>query len=114
MLRDRFLLPRLILGEALLTQTGEEPVAHDLRVRDRLQGRERLRSDDHEGRLRVEIFRRLARISRVDVRNETAFEPLADERLERLIGHDGAEVGAADTDIHDCLDRFAGDSHPLS
>ena len=113
-LRDRLLLPRLVGRQAAFAQRAEEPLAHDLRVRDRLEGREGLGGDDDEGRLRIEALRRLARIRGVDVRDETALEAFSDEGLERLVRHDRAEVGTADADVHDGLDRLAGDARPFA
>ena len=113
-LGDRFLLGGLVGDDAALTQAVQQPGAHDLRVRDGLERREGLGRDDHEGRLGVQVLRGLARVGGVDVGDKAALQALLHVGLQGLVRHDGAEVGAADANVDDGLNRLAGDAHPLA
>ena len=113
-LGDRFFLRGLVGDDAALTQTVQQPGAHDLRVRDGLERREGLGRDDHEGRLRVQVLRGLTRVGGVDVGDKAALQALLHVGLQGLIRHDGAEVGAADANVDDGLHRLASDAHPLA
>ena len=84
------------------------------RVGHRLQGGEGLRGDDEQGLLRVEVARRLNDVGPVDVAHEAELDVAARIAFQSLVGHDGAEVGAADADVHDRLDGLAGESLPLA
>ena len=113
-LGDRFLLGGLVGDDAALTQGVEQPGTHDLRVRDGLKRREGLGRDDHEGRLGIQVLRGLARIGGVNVGDEAALQALLHVGLERLVRHDGTQVGAADANVDDRLDGLAGDADPLA
>ena len=113
-LGNRFLLGGLVGDDAALTQAVEQPGTHDLGVRDGLERREGLGGHDHEGRLGVQVLRGLARVSGVDVGDEAALQALLHVGLKGLVGHDGAQVGAADADVDNGLDRLAGDADPLA
>lgn len=92
----------------------EEPLLGTLGVGDGLLSREGLGCDDEEGRFRVASLGDLGDVSAVDVRDKVAREALLAVRLERLGDHDGAEVGPADTDVDDGVDRLAGVALPLA
>ena len=61
---------------------------------------------------RVEALDLLGQVRRVDVGDEPHLEAVLHVRLERLVGHDGPEVGAADADVHDGRDPLAGHAGP--
>ena len=113
-LGDCFLLGGLVGDDAALTQTIEQPGAHDLGVRDGLERREGLGGHDHKGRLGIQVLRGLTRVGGVNVGDEAALQALLHVGLEGLVRHDGAQVGAADADVDDGLDGLAGDAHPLA
>ena len=53
-------------------------------------------------------------VRRVDVGDVEALDGALGEGLEGLVGHGGAEVGAADTDVDDVADGLAGGATPLA
>ena len=75
--------------------------ARALGVRQRLDGRERLRRDDEQRLRGVEVARRLGEVVRVDVRDEAHRQVAVGVGLQRLVGHGGPEIGAADADVDD-------------
>ena len=108
--RDEVLRDRRLVA----AQLPEQPVAGRPRVRERLDGRERLRRDDEERRGGIEVARRLDEVGPVDVRDEPV-GPLAVGVLRQRAGrHRGAEVGAADADVHHGPDRLAGVAAPFA
>ena len=86
-------------------QPSQQPGAGQPGVGQRLQRGERLGRDDEQGRGRVQVGGLLGDVGRVDVGDEAHLEPRLHERLERLVHHHRAEVGAADADVDDGLDR---------
>ena len=113
-LSDRLLLRGLVSDDAALTQTIEQPRAHNLRIRDGLERRERLGRHDHEGRLGVQVLRGLARVGGINVRDKAALQALLHVGLEGLVRHDGTQIRAADADVDDRLNGLTGDAHPLA
>ncbi|MPM23084.1 hypothetical protein SDC9_69547 [bioreactor metagenome] len=112
-LRHRLAL--LAVGDrTAVLEAGDQPVAYDPGVGEGLQRGERLRRDDHQSGLRVEQERLLRRIGRVDVGDEPTLQAQLAVRLERLVGHHRAEVGATDADVDHRTDRLAGDAAPLA
>ena len=99
-----------MLGHRLgvAAEPREEPPASAVGVGHRLQGREGLRRDDEERLRRIEVPGRLHQIGPVDVRHEAKRHRAVAVMLERFVGHHGPEVGAADTDVDDVADAFAG------
>ena len=93
---------------------SKRPIARALRVGHRLQRREGLRGDDEQRFRRIEIARRLDEIRAVDVGHEAERHGAVAVVLERLIRHHRPEVGAADADIDDVADAFAGVAFPLA
>ena len=89
-----------------------EPPACGLRVLDRLERRHRLRDDDEQGLLRIEVARRPREVGGIDVRDEPDGQLGHRERPQRLVGHRRAEVAAADPDVHDRADPPPGAPHP--
>ena len=56
----------------------------------------------------------LDEVGAVDVGHEAEGAAPVGEVLQRLVGHDGTEVGATDADVHDVDDRLAGVTLPLA
>ena len=90
----------------------EQPVARGLRVGHRFERRERFRRDDEQRFGRVEIVRRLGEIGAVDIRDEAKCQRAIAVVPQRFVGHHRAEVGAADADVDDVANAFAGVAHP--
>ena len=99
--RDEVLRDRLVVFQLL-----EQPRARGLRVRDRLLRRERLRRDDEQRGLGIEVSHGLGEVRRVDVRDEVRAEVLLPVRAQRLGHHHRAEIRAADADVDDVGDRL--------
>ena len=76
----------------LRLQRVEHPGTGLASVRDRLERRERLGDDDDERGLGVKAARLLGHVVRVDVGDEAAVDAGVRIGLERLVGHDRAEV----------------------
>ena len=92
----------------------DEPLARRRRVGERLEGAEGLGGDDEERLVGLEVAKRLDQVGRVDVRDEAEGEVATRVVAQRFVGHDGPEVGAADADVDDVLDRLAGVALPLT
>jgi hypothetical protein len=99
--------PRLVL------ERGERPLARRARVRHRLESRERLRRHDEERLGGIQPERRLVEVGPVHVRDESEAQAAVREVLQRLVGHDGSEVRAADADVDHVADALAGVAGPL-
>ncbi len=91
-----------------------QPGARHTRVGQGLEGAESLRRDNKEGGLGVEAGGLFVDVGRVDVGDEAHLETGLDVGLECFVDHDGAEVGATDTDVDHGLDALAGDAGPLA
>ena len=91
-----------------------QPVAGEARVGQRLERRERLRGDDEQRGLGIEVRGLLREVGRVDVGDEQRLDAGIRVRLEGLVDHHGAEVRAADADVHDVRHLLAGDAAPLA
>ena len=105
-----------MLGDSLgvAAKAAERPIARAVRVGHRLERREGLRGDDEQRFRRIEIARRLDEIGAIDVGDEAERHGAVAVILERLIRHHRPEVGAADADIDDVADAFAGVAFPLA
>ena len=97
----------------LVAERGERPLARGLRVRHRLERRERLRGDDEERLVGGQVARRLGEVGRVDVRDEAEGQVAPRVVPQRLVRHHRPEVGAADADVDDVADRLARMALPL-
>ena len=97
-----------------VAQLGDEPVPGRGGVGDRLQGGERLGTDDEQRSRRVEVVGRFPDVTAVDVRHEPALDVPVAVVEQSLVGHGRTEVGAADTDVDDRGDRLAGVAAPLA
>ena len=85
----------------------QEPVARTVRVGQRFLRGEGFRGDDEKRGLGGKLAQRLGDVSAIDVGNEMGARALAAIGLQRLGHHDGAEIRAADADVHDIRDRLA-------
>ena len=83
-------------------------------VGHRLLGGEGLGGDDEEGLVGLDLAEGLGHVRRVDVGDVEALDGALGEGLEGLVGHGGAEVGAADADVDDVADGLAGGAAPLA
>ena len=92
----------------LVSERVERPLTCRLRVRHRLERREGLRRDDEQGVGRIEIARGLGEVGAVHVRHEAEGQVARAVVLQRLVGHDRTEIGAADPDIDDRAHAPAG------
>ena len=92
----------------------ERPFAGGVGVGHRLQRRERLGRDDEQRLGGVEVVHGLGEIGAVHVGDEAERQVAVAVVLERLVGHDGAEVGAADADVDDVADALAGVALPVA
>ena len=77
------------------------------RVGQRLERRERLRADDEQRLLGLEVAHRFPEVGAVDVAHEAERQVALGEVAQRLVGHRGPEVGAADPDVDDVADPLA-------
>jgi hypothetical protein len=83
-------------------------LTRDLRIRQCLERRERLRTYDEQGARRIDFLEHIAHLHAVDVRNAVQAQIAIAKLRERLGRHDNAEIRAADTDVDDVGERLAG------
>ena len=100
-------------GRLVTTKSGERPIARGLGVGHGLEGREGFGGNDEKRLGRVEVMRGLGEIGAVHIRDEAEGQRAVGIVAKRLVGHDGPEVGAADADIDDIFDAFAGVALPF-
>ena len=110
-LGDRGVAGLVVVGRAQLLP---EPRAGEAGVGQRLERAERLGRDDEQRGRRVEALDRLREVAGVDVGDEPHLEAVLHVRLERLVRHDRAQVGAADADVDDGPHALAGHAGPLA
>ncbi len=79
-----------------------------------LQGGEGLGDDDEQRGLRVEALGLLGQVVRVDVGDVACGDAGVRVRLQRLVHHDGTQVGAADADVDHGFDLAAGHAGPFA
>ena len=92
----------------------KQPGAGAAGVGQGLQRGEGLGDDDEQRGLRIEALGLLGQVVRVDVGDVAGRDAGVGVRLERLVHHDRAQVGAADADVDDGLDLLAGHAGPLA
>ncbi len=92
-------------GRAVAAQARQQPVAGGLGVGHRLQRGEGLRGDDEQRFRRVEIAHGLGEVGAVDVRDEAERQVAVAVVPQGLVGHDRAQIGAADADVDDVANR---------
>ena len=108
-LGDLGAVDRVARGELL-----EEPCARLTGVGQGLEGAEGLGDDDEQRGLRVQVAGLLGDVVGVDVGNVAGLDAGVGERLERLVRHDGTQVGATDADVDDGFDLLAGHALPFA
>ena len=87
----------------------EEPVLGCVGVGDGLLSGEGLGGDDKERRLGIKFLQRLRHVGAVDVGHKVSPQVSPGlVRLQRLCHHQGPEVRAADANVDDVGDVFAG------
>ena len=105
-----------MLGDCLniAAQSLKDPLTRALRIRHGLERREGLRGDDEECLGRIEIAHRLGEVGPVDIGDEAECQFGIAVVAERLVGHDGPEVGSPDSHIDDVFDFFPSEPLPLA
>ena len=93
---------------------GEQPGAGGAGVGQRLLGGEGLAGDDEQRRARVEAGEQRGDVGAIDVGDEMHGEVRQLPGAQRPGRHPRPEVGAADADIDDVGDAFAGKAAPLA
>ena len=94
-------------GNGRIAAVLQQPLACGIGVCERLKRRERFRADDEQRRLGVCLPERMCERDAVDIRYATDFEPAERMFGQGSDGHDDAEIGAANADIDDRVDRPA-------
>jgi hypothetical protein len=97
---------REVRGHGRLAEPVGQPSARAARIGQRFLGRESLRCDDEERACRIRILEHVGEIRTVDVRDEQHARRADRERMQRLDGHRGTEVRAADADVDDGAERL--------
>ena len=92
----------------------EHPCLDLATVGEGLERGEGLGDDDEQGGLRIEALGLLGQVVRVDVGDVAGGDARVGVRLEGLVHHDGAQVGAADADVDHGFDLLAGHTGPLA
>ncbi len=101
-------------GGFLAFQAGQQPVTRGMRVGHGLERGEGLRGNDEQRLRGIETQHRFGEVRAIDIGDEAEGHGALAVVLERFVGHDGAEIGAADADIDHAADAFAGVSLPLA
>ena len=91
----------------------QEPVARAVGVGHGFLSGEGFRRHQEQRGFRVHLFQHFSDVSPIDVGHEVHVE-MVFVRAQRLGHHKRAEVRAADTDVYDVGDRFAGVAFPLT
>ena len=88
-------------------QPLDQPRPCAVGVGQRFQRRKRLRRDDEQRLLGIEVAGRLDHVGAVDVGDEPHRHAPVAVGAERLVGHHRAEVGAADANVDNVADALA-------
>src|SRR5919202_2736149 len=94
----------MLRDSPLVMESSQTPVASTPSIGHGLQRRERLRRNDKQRLLRIEVTRSLYEVRAVDVGNEPEGQVTIAIGFQRLISHHGAQIGAADADVDDTTD----------
>ena len=106
---DRDEVPR---NRLLIAQRFEHPLASRVGVGHGFERREGLGADDEQGLVGIQVARRLDEIGAIHIRDETEGQVALAVVLQRLVGHHGPEVGAADANVDYISNALAGVSLP--
>ena len=104
----------LATADFIAAESLQRPVARGVGVGHGLERGEGLGGDEEEGLVGVEVADGFDEVGAIDVGDEAEGEVALAVVLQRLVGHDRAEVGAADADVDDVADALAGVSLPLA
>ena len=99
---------------ALSLELLEHPGLDLASVGEGLERGEGLGDDDHERGLGIQALELLGLVVGVDVGDVAAVDTGVGIGAQSLVGHDRAQVGAADADGHQMLDLLAGNALPLT
>ena len=91
-----------------------EPILGGLGVGHCLLSRERLGRHDEERLGSLDFAERLGEVGGIHVGDEEELHIALRVRRKRKVGHDGAKIAAADSDIDHILDALAGEALPLA
>ena len=103
-----------VLGHRGVAERVGEPTPRGSRVGQRLQRRERLRRDDEKRCGRVESVQLGHQVGGVDVGDEARRDAGVGVVAQRVVDHHRTQIRAADADVDDGLDAFAGRAGPLA
>ena len=95
-------------------ESRDRPGARGIGVGHRLERREGLGGNDEQRLRGVEALHRFGEVGPIDVRYEAECDVAGAVVPQRLVGHHGPEVRAADADVHDVAYAPAGSPKPLS
>ena len=103
-------------GHALLVaaEGRQAPCTRGAGVGHGLLRGERLAGDDEERLRGIEVCGLPREVAGIDVRDEAEHEARRREVAQRIVGHGGAEIAAADPDVDDVSDGLAGVALPLA
>ena len=99
---------------ALSLELLEHPGLDLSGVGEGLERGEGLGDDDHERGLGIQALELLGLIVGIDVGDVAAVDTGVGIGTQGLVGHDRAQIGAADADGHQVLDLLAGNALPLT
>ena len=102
----------LATADSIAAEPGERPGARGEGVGHRLLRGEGLGGDEEERLVGAEVADGFGEVGAIDVGDEAEGEVALRVEPERLVGHDGAEVRAADADVDDVADGLAGVALP--
>ena len=101
-------------GGLIAAKPLQSPCARGVGVGHGLERGEGFGGDEEEGFVGAEVADGFDEVGAIDVGDEAEGEVALGVVLERFIGHDRAEIGAADADVDDVADALAGVSLPCS
>src|SRR5207244_12246551 len=81
-------------------------------VRHRLERRKSFRRDDEQGFRRIEVPYRFSEVGSINVGDEAKTHVALGVVLERFVGHDRPEIGAANPDVDDVTNAVFGMAFP--
>jgi len=96
-----------VAANRCLTEPRHQPGSGAAGILHGLLGRERLAADDEQRLLGIEPVERHREVVAVDIAHEAAVEFARAPWLQRLVGHGGPEIAAANADVDDMADALA-------
>ncbi len=99
-------------GRRLAVQAGQQPVTRGVRVGHGLERGEGLGGNDEQRLCGIETQHRLGEVRAIDIGDEAEGHGALAVVLERFVGHDRAEIGAANADIDHIANGLAGMALP--